>query len=108
MVCKVCEGVDLEHKCSECGRLPKDLQLAILSEAHDILKHRSISESEVFDVLKILTGVVTRLVKDTRHLRHAPFGLRKGLPRHHPNCSIHSPPHDHCDCIINRQPIHSR
>lgn len=111
MACKVCEGGVLEYRCSECGRLPKDPQLAILSEAYDTLQFLSgvrVSEPEMLRVLKILTGVVTRLVKETNHLRYAPFGVRKGVPRHHTDCSIHDPPHDHCDCIIDRQPIHSR
>lgn len=105
----MCRDAVLEMRCPNCNRLPKDPQLAILTEAHDLLKcMSSISKEgcidlEVYRTLKVLTGVVTKLVKDTRNLR-APFGTRKGIPKHDPKCSIHEPPHDHCDCVINKQP----
>jgi len=109
MTCNMCRDVVLEVRCPLCGRLPKDPQLAILTEAHDLLTEMSKRPKtggispEVYETLKVLTGVVTRLVKDTRSLR-APYGTRKGVPKHAPECAIHDPPHDHCDCVINRQP----
>lgn len=109
MTCEMCKGAVLEVRCPNCNRLPKDPQLAILTEAHDLLNrmggmHKTGGISpEVFDTLKVLVGVVTKLVKDTRNIR-APFGTRKGVPKHSPDCVIHGPPHDHCDCVIDRQP----
>lgn len=106
----MCRDVVLEVRCPQCNRLPKDPQLAILTEAHDLLKvmaerpkHHGVNDLETYKILKVLTGVVTRLVKDTRAIR-APFGTRKGVPKHDPKCAIHEPPHDHCDCVIDRQP----
>lgn len=106
--CEICRNRELDSRCPVCKRLPKDPQLAILAEAHDILayleKVRKLNnDAEIVACLKVLTGVVTKLVKDTRKLRF-PFGSRKGIPKHSPNCSIHDPPHDHCDCVIDRQP----
>lgn len=109
MKCDVCKDRELDSRCPACKRLPKDPQLAILSEAHDILKRLGNipklegNEFEIISCLKVLTGVVTKLVKDTSKLRY-PYGTRKGIPKHSPHCSIHDIPHDHCDCIINRQP----
>lgn len=108
MKCEICKDRELDSRCPSCNRLPKDPQLAILSEAHDILAYlndrsKYSNDKEIIACLKVLTGVVTRLVKDTRTLRF-PYGSRKGVPRHAPNCKIHDSPHDHCDCIINRQP----
>ena len=108
MNCEVCRDRELDSRCPSCHRLPKDPQLAILSEAHDLLaemeKNRKLgNDPQIVACLKVLTGVVTKLVKDTRDLRF-PFGSRKGIPKHDPNCAIHEPPHDCCDCVIDRQP----
>lgn len=108
MRCEVCKDRELDSRCPSCARLPKDPQLAILAEAHDLLayletKRKLGNDAEIVACLKVLTGVVTKLVKDTRDLRF-PYGSRKGIPKHSPDCAIHDPPHDHCNCVIDRQP----
>lgn len=77
MACAICDGVDLDiPRCPGCGRLPDDTQLAILTEAYDLIDimaemhDTTVSmEPEIFKTLKTLTGVVKHLVVENNKMK---------------------------------------
>jgi len=85
MSCIICEDVELEvPRCPQCGRLPNDTQLAILTEAYDCIDvvdkiPSSTIQPEIIRAIKVLTGVVRHLVIENKNLKREVTTLRDGL-----------------------------
>lgn len=83
MSCIICEGVELEvPRCPQCGRLPTDTQLAILTEAYDCLDvmekmPNTVLEPAVVQSIRTLTGVVKHLVVENNRLKREILVLKE-------------------------------